>query len=129
MTGRRFDDLSGRVIEAAIEVHRELGPGFLESVYENALVIALRERGIAVQQQVLVEIGFHGHRVGKHRLDLLVEQELVVELKAAKAFEDIHFATTKSYLKATHISVGLLLNFNAPTLQIKRVVNHFHEPA
>jgi len=128
MTQRRFDDLSGRVIEAAIDVHRELGPGFLESVYENALVIALRERGIAVEQQVLVEIGFHGHHVGKHRLDLIVERQLVVELKAAKAFEDIHFATTKSYLKATRISVGLLLNFNAPTLQIKRVVNDFQEP-
>jgi len=128
MTQRRFDDLSGRVIEAAIDVHRELGPGFLESVYENALVIALRERGIAVEQQVLVEIGFRGHHVGKHRLDLIVERQLVVELKAAKAFEDIHFATTKSYLKATRISVGLLLNFNAPTLQIKRVVNDFQEP-
>jgi len=129
--GRAFDELSGLVIEAAIEVHRELGPGYLESIYENALVIALQQRGLVVQQQVLIEIPFRGNVVGTHRLDLLVEngsERLVIENKAAKAFEDIHFATVRSYLKATKIGVGLLLNFNAVTLQIKRVVLDYRDP-
>ena len=120
--GHQFDDLSGRVIEAAIAVHRELGPGFLESVYESAMKTALRHRGITYEAQKEVIVVFEGEEVGVHRLDLLVENEIVVELKAIKALEDLHFAQVRSYLKATKLHVGLLMNFNAPTLIIKRVV-------
>ncbi len=117
-----FEALSGRILEAAVEVHRALGPGFLESVYENALMVAFNHRGIRFDQQHEVRVSFEGQDVGVHRLDLLVEGQIVVEIKAVKALEDIHFAQLKSYLKATHLRIGLLLNFNAPTLVVKRVV-------
>lgn len=120
--GHQFDDLSGRVIEAAIAVHRELGPGFLESIYEAALCTAFRHRGIVYECQKEVPIFFEAEELGVHRLDLVVEGKLVVELKAIKALEDVHFAQLRSYLKATGLQVGLLLNFNSPTLVVKRVV-------
>ena len=120
--GHEFEPLSGRILEAAVNVHRILGPGFLESVYENALVVALNQRAIRFESQREVRISFEGHDVGLHRLDLLVEDQIVVELKAVKALDDIHFAQLRSYLKATSLHVGLLLNFNSPTLVAKRVV-------
>lgn len=120
--GYEFEALSGKIIEAAICVHRELGPGFLESVYESAMKVALRHRGIVFDPQREVTIIFEGEEVGVHRLDLIVEGQIVVELKAIKALEDIHFAQVKSYLKATRLGVGLLFNFNAPKLIIKRIV-------
>jgi GxxExxY protein len=123
--GHQFDDLSGCVIEAAIAVHRNLGPGFLESIYESAMKTALRHRGLPYEAQKEVTVFFEGEEAGVHRLDLVVEGKIVVELKAIKALEDIHFAQVKSYLKATGIHIGLLLNFNAPTLIIKRVVLDF----
>lgn len=123
--GHAFDELSGRVINAAIAVHKELGPGFLESIYESALNTALRHRGIAYEAQKEVTVLFEGEEAGVHRLDLVVERELVVELKAVKELEEIHFAQVKSYLKATRLHVGLLMNFNAPALVVKRVVLDF----
>jgi len=120
--GHAFEMLSGQIIEAALCVHRELGPGFLESVYESAMKVALCHRGIVFQSQHPVTIFFEGEEVGDHRLDLIVDGQIVVELKAVKALESIHFAQVKSYLKATRLGVGLLFNFNAPTLVIKRVV-------
>ena len=117
-----FEPLSARIIEAAIAVHKALGPGFLEAVYHKALNVALGSRGIPYENQKEVRVRFEGVEVGVHFLDLLIEQQIVVELKAVKALEEIHFAQVKSYLKATGLRVGLLLNFNAPTLVIKRVV-------
>src|SRR5262245_56036200 len=110
--GHEFEPLSGRIIEAAIEVHKALGPGFLESIYEKALGVALTHRNIRWDDQREVTILFEGEEVGLHRLDLIVEEQIVVELKAVKALEDVHFAQLKSYLKATGLRVGLLLNFN-----------------
>lgn len=118
----QFDPLSSRIIEAAIAVHRELGPGFLETVYESAVKTALRHRGVCYECQKEVAVLFEGEEAGTHRLDLLVENAIVVELKAVKALEDVHFAQVRSYLKATGLHIGLLLNFNAPTLVIKRIV-------
>ncbi len=120
--GHTFEVLSGRVIEAAICVHRQLGPGFLESVYESALRVALRNRGIMYQSQREVLVFYEGEEVGVHRLDLVVEDQIVVELKAVKQLEDIHFAQVRSYLKATRLEVGLLMNFNAATLLVKRIL-------
>jgi GxxExxY protein len=120
--GYEFEELSGQILAAAIDVHRALGPGFLESVYENALVVALNERGICFEEQHAVSVSFQGQQVGLHRVDLLVGGQIVVEIKAVKALEEIHFAQLKSYLKATRLRIGLLLNFNAPTLVVKRVV-------
>ena len=105
-----------------MEVHRFLGPGFIESIYENALVVALEERGIRVEKQSEVRVSYRGREVGVHRLDLLVENEIIVELKATRALDEVHFAQLRSYLKATRLHVGLLLNFNAPRLVAKRIV-------
>jgi GxxExxY protein len=94
----------------------------LESIYENAMRVALLKRGLAFAYQHDTRVLYEGVEVGMHRLDLVVEDEIVVELKAIKALEEIHFAQVRSYLKATRLHVGLLLNFNAPTLVIKRIV-------
>jgi len=120
--GHEFEALSGRIIEAAIDVHRQLGPGFMESIYENAMKVALRKRNIPFEFQHEVSVSYEGEEVGLHRLDLVVQGEIVVELKAIRVLEDVHFAQVRSYLKATGLHVGLLLNFNAPILVIKRIV-------
>jgi len=114
--------LTERIIGAAIEVHRRLGPGFLESVYEKALIIELRKRGLELVNQKEVIVTYDEKEVGRHRLDLLVEDTIVVDLKAIKNLEDIHFAVVRSQLKAVRRQHGLLLNFAKPTLEAKRVI-------
>ena len=123
--GFEFDELSSRVIAAAIEVHKRLGPGFLESVYEQALRLELSDRGIPFEPQKEIEVLYGGRQVGTHILDLLVANTLVVELKAVKSLEDIHYAQVKSYLRASGTNLGLLMNFNSTTLDVKRVVLRF----
>jgi GxxExxY protein len=120
--GFEFEPLSHRIIEAAINVHRELGPGFIESIYHRAMEVALQQAGLFYETEKEVRIYFMGVDVGLHRLDLVVEKQIVVELKAVKTFEDIFFVKLKSYLKATGLHVGLLMNFNAASLAVKRVV-------
>ena len=113
--------LTRRIIAAAISVHRELGPGFLESVYEEALCLELDLKGIPYERQKPIKIFYRDKIVGEHRLDLFIAQTVVVELKAIKALEDIHFSTVRSYMKACQAGIGLLLNFAAMPLTIKRV--------
>jgi GxxExxY protein len=118
-----FEELTGKIIGAAIEVHRQLGPGFIESFYENALVYELRKRGLKVEQQLEVPIIYDGNiEVGKHRLDLLVEGEIVIDLKAISELLDVHFAIVKSQLRAIKRKHGLLLNFAKVKLEGKRVI-------
>ncbi|MBI4570214.1 MAG: GxxExxY protein [Planctomycetes bacterium] len=117
-----FEEETGKIIAAAIEVHKDLGPGFLESVYENALAIELRAREIPFQQQMTVPVRYKGAVVGLHRIDLFVFDQFVVELKAIKALEDVHFVVVRSYLRALGQEHGLLLNFSKPTLEAKRVI-------
>ena len=119
-------DLSGKIIGAAIRVHAELGPGFLESLYEQAVCIELRRDGFQLHRQVPVPVSYRGELIGEHRIDLLVEKRIVVELKAIQALEPIHFATVRSYLKATKLELGLLLNFARATLEVKRVGREWH---
>lgn len=116
------------VIGAAIEVHRHLGPGFLESVYEECLGIELAERRISFQRQHLITVQYKGRAAGESRLDFLVGGILVVELKAVGVLAPIHKAQVISYLKATGLGLGLLLNFNTVTLRdgIERVVLGTH---
>lgn len=118
------EELTGKIIAAAIEVHRKLGPGFLESIYENALMLELCTRGLKVENQVEIPVYYAGEEVGKHRLDLLIEDTIIVELKTVKNFEDVHFAIVRSYLKAAGKQHGLLINFAKTTLDVKRVINH-----
>lgn len=117
------EKLTEIIIGAAIKVHKILGPGFIESIYENALVIELRKIGLMVDQQMEVSVEYDAIEVGKHRLDLLVEKTIVVELKAIKNIEDIHYAIVRSYLKALKLEHGLLLNFGKLTLDVKRVIS------
>jgi GxxExxY protein len=118
------DRLTKLVIGAAIEVHRHLGPGYFESVYEEVLGIELTLREISFDHQKPVAVSYKGNAVGEGRLDLLVENVLIVELKTVEAFTEIHKAQVISYLKATNLQLGLLINFNVPVLRhgIKRVV-------
>ena len=111
---------SRRVIEAAIAVHTALGPGFIEPVYENALCIEFSKRGIAFERQKSVPIIYHGAQVGEHRLDLFVEGTLVIELKAVSALEDVFFAIGRPSMEAVGVEDGLLLNFAAMPLTIRR---------
>ena len=109
------------IIGAAIAVHRELGPGFLESVYEQALALEFALNGIAFIRQKAVPLFYRDHQIGEHRLDFLVDDKIIVELKAVKGLEDIHFAIVRSYLKATGLADGLILNFSTVPLTVKRV--------
>jgi GxxExxY protein len=113
-----------QVIGAAIEVHRQLGPGFLESVYEEALAVESRLRGVPFARQLAFALDYKGHKVGEGRMDFLVEGCLVVELKAVEQLAPIHTAQAILYLKATGHRLALLLNFNVPVLKdgLKRVV-------
>ena len=126
--GHQFEQLSKSLIGAAIAVHRELGPGFVEPINESALKTALRHRGIVYEAQKEIAVIFEGEEAGVQRLDLLVEKQIIVEFKAVKTLEDIHFAQLRSYLKATRLHVGLLMNFNAATLIVKRVVLDYRAP-
>jgi GxxExxY protein len=118
-----FERLSENIIGAAIKVHKELGPGFLENIYEEALKIELSRNQINFETQKEVKIEYHEVEIGTHRLDMIVENQIIVELKAIRELADMHFAQLRSYLKATGLNIGLLLNFAKPTLEIKRIVN------
>ena len=117
-----YDELSEKIIGAAIKLHSELGPGFIESIYENALAIELRARGLSVAQQQEAIVKYDDLEVGRHRLDLVVEGKFVVELKVIKNIDDIHFAIVKSYLRATGLQHGLILNFSKLKVEVKRVI-------
>lgn len=122
--------LSSRVIGLAMKVHSTLGPGLLESVYEACLEHELRENGLFVQRQALLMIHYHNVQVdGGFRVDLLVERQLVVELKAVDRIMPIHEAQLLTYLKLSDLSLGLLINFNVVHLRegIRRLANNFAE--
>jgi GxxExxY protein len=120
----RADAIAHAVIGAAIEVHRHLGPGYLESIYEEALAIELTLRGLSFQRQRVIAVGYKGQAIGEGRADFFVEGHLLVELKAVDALAPIHKAQVISYLRAIECNLGLLINFNVPVLKggIQRVV-------
>lgn len=123
-------ELSERVIAAAIRVHKELGPGFLEIMYEEALAIELPAANIAFERQKLLPVFYREHLIGEHRLDLLVEGKLILELKAISQLEKIHFAIVRSYLKASSLDDALLLNFASTKLAVKRLGREYRpDPA
>ena len=121
---QEMDRLAYAVIGAAMEVHQILGPGFLEEVYQEALIIEFLRRGIHHEFEKSVTVNYKGHEVGKGRLDFLVANCLVVELKAVQNLAPIHEAQLLSYLKMTNYSLGLLINFNVPLLKdgVKRII-------
>ena len=131
-TQRKPNDISSEIIGAAFEVHTQLGPGLLESVYEKALAHELSLRGLKICTQVEVPVLYKGLHLGTgFRLDMLVENTVIVELKAIEKIQPIHVAQLLTYLKLQNLELGLLLNFNLTTMRegIKRVVNNFHHSA
>jgi GxxExxY protein len=118
--------LTERIIAAAIRVHKELGPGFLKTMYEEALAIELAAVGMSFERQKLLPVFYREHLIGEHRLDFLVEQKVILELKAISTVEDIHFAIVRSYLKAANLDDALLLNFASARLPVKRVGREYH---
>jgi GxxExxY protein len=115
--------ITNAVIGAAIEVHRRLGPGHLETAYEEAMAIEMELRGIPFRKQVDIELVYKGRSVGKSRLDFLVDERVILELKAVDQLAPIHTAQMISYLSITGHSLGLLINFHVPALRhgIKRI--------
>jgi len=117
----RDSEITESIIAAAIAVHRELGPEFLETVYEQALAVELAIRGIAFVRQKSIPLFYRDHQIGEDRIDFLVEDKIVVELKAVEALEEVHFAIVRGYLKAAGLSDSLILNFSSMPLTMKRV--------
>ena len=117
-----INQVTEKIIGCAFKVSNTLGAGFLEKVYENALTLELRKAGLLVEQQKPIEVYYEGVVVGNYAADLLVEEEIIVELKAVKALDEITQAQLLNYLKATNLKVGLILNFGAPKLGIKRMI-------
>jgi len=122
MTELLHRDLTFEIIGAAMEVHRVLGPGFLESVYQRAMEAEMQQRGIPFESQKRLSLTYKGELLGDHVLDLVVDRRVVVELKAAKDLTDQHQAQTISYLKASGLQIGLLINFAKASLEHKRVL-------
>jgi GxxExxY protein len=116
------ESVSQRVIGCAFDVSNTLGVGFLEKVYENALCVELRKNGLKFQSQKPIVVNYKGFQIGEYIADLVVEDKLLIELKALASLCSSHDAQVMNYLKATHLSVGLLLNFGRPKLGIKRIV-------
>lgn len=114
-------EITDQIIGAAIQVHKTLGPGFLESVYEKALCLELDYLRVRYEVQKPVSILYRDQRVGEHRLDLLVEKKVVVELKAVKELDPVFFSIVRSYMKAVGVNTGILLNFASMPLTVKRV--------
>jgi len=125
----KYGDVTEAIIGCAFEVINELGAGFLESVYEKALILALRERGMSVSRQYPIKVMFRGHCVGDFLADVLVERKVLVELKAVRGIAPEHQAQLINYLNATGIEVGLLINFGNRKLEYKRFTrNKGYEP-
>ena len=116
-----LEKLTERIIKACINVHIQLGPGFLESIYHKALEVELNKQGLEFQTEKEYKISYDGIEVGTHRLDLLVEDAVIVELKTVEEMHKKYYAQLRSYLKATNKEVGLLVNFADFKVDIRRV--------
>lgn len=126
-----LNKISGDIIQAAIEVHKELGPGLLESVYRKCLVKVLRDMGHEVKEEVCLPVVFRGEIVDEkgYRVDLLVDNDVVVEVKSVETMKPVFSKQLGTYLKLLELQLGLLINFNVPLLKdgVKRIVNGYNE--
>jgi GxxExxY protein len=121
----KLDRITERIIGCVYTVSNILGSGFLEKIYENALTLELRKNGLKVKQQHGIQVRYDGVVVGEFAADLLVEDKVIIELKTTKALDDIHMAQCLNYLKATDLTVCLLVNFGQPRAEIRRIVSNF----
>lgn len=114
-------ELTGKIIGCAMEVHKQLGNGFQEVIYQRALAIELASQGIAFQREFKMDIFYKGQRIGGRRVDFFIEGEIMLEMKAVINLEDVHLAQAINYLEAYGCTIGLLINFGSRSLQFKRV--------
>jgi GxxExxY protein len=115
-------ELSYKIVGCAMEVHSKLGSGFLEKVYENALMVLFRKEGIAARQQTPIKVNFEGELVGEYYADILVDEKIILELKTTDKIVDIHRAQMLHYLRATGIKLGMILNFGSKSFEYERLV-------
>jgi GxxExxY protein len=118
-----YPELSYRVMQAVFEGHNTLGPGFVESTYEEALTSELERRSIPFERQMAVAVHYKGRVVGTHRLDLVIDGKIILELKAVSALNDVFKQQTLSYLKATNLRLGILISFGTPRVEYVRIAN------
>jgi GxxExxY protein len=115
-------ELSYKIVGCAMEVHSKLGPGFLEKVYENSLMVLFQREGIPAKQQMPIKVRFEGEIVGEYRADILVDDKIILELKMVDKIVDIHRAQMLHYLRATGIKLGMILNFGGKNFDYERLV-------
>lgn len=121
-TKYKDSELTGKIIGAAMEVHKQLGNGFQEVIYQRALSIEMNMRTLAHEREKEMELSYKGHPIGTRRVDFFVENKIMVEIKAVKQLEDVHPAQAINYLEAYGMNIGLLINFGNTSLQFKRVM-------
>lgn len=117
-----YPELSYKIIGAAMEVHRELGPGFLEKVYENSMMVVFERDKLPAVQQYPIPVFFQGNKVGNYVTDIVVDDKIILELKTVKTITNIHIAQVLNYLKATGKRLGIIINFKGQSLEYKRVI-------
>lgn len=125
MTNEEIDKLSNKIIGLAIKVHKKLGPGFIERIYEKALAYELRKQNIKFNQQKVIRIKYGDLELGDQRVDFVVEDEIILDIKSVSQIIEIHQDQMISYLKTSNKRLGLILNFGRKRLEIKRIVNKF----
>jgi len=118
-----YGDLTDKIIELAIKVHKELGPGFIERIYEKALSYEFKKANIGFVNQAIIRVRYDSVELGEQRVDFMIDDKIIIELKCVKELNEIHLAQMLSYLKTANKKVGLILNFARPKLEIKRVMN------
>lgn len=128
MKGLLHQELTAQILEAFYKVHRALGYGFLEKVYENALVVELQDLGLRVEQQMPIKVYYRGHSVGNYVADVVVERKVLVEIKAVEHLTDAHRAQLLNYLHSTPLEVGLLLNFGHRPEVVRRILTNDRKP-
>lgn len=117
-----YPELSYKIIGAAMEVHRELGPGFLEKVYENSMMVVFERDKVPAVQQYPIPVFFQGNKVGNYVTDIVVDDKIILELKTVKTITNINIAQVLNYLKATGKRLGIIINFKGQSLEYKRVI-------
>jgi GxxExxY protein len=125
-TDYKHSDITRKIIGAAMKVHSTLGNGFQEVIYQRALAIEMTKQSLLFQRELEMQIYYDGQEIGTRRVDFLVEDKVMVELKALTKLEDVHLAQAINYLEAYHLEVGLLLNFGGKSLEYRRVINSKH---
>jgi len=123
-----FKELTHKVIGCAMEVHRVMGPGFQEYIYQRALAIEMRTSGIKFEEEFELPIHYKGEKVGLRRVDFWIEKTVSLEIKARSELDNTHLAQAINYIEASNVSTGLLINFGAPSLQFKRIHNRILYP-